>query len=326
MEKIIYEFLMTIRDSVLALFIDPSIRTSLPWLATSALIGFGAFYYYEVKNGKRSWDDYFSYLLPKKIYFHPSAIIDYKLILANTIIELGKRFVGVFSVGFLTQFTYDSLKYLHTPTWGRWEANGTTILIVGLFGLLVHDFSTFIGHYFGHKNKFLWRLHSLHHSAEVMTPLTNTRNHPLWGLYSSTLKNIILALSSGRWAYGTFHGINVKHFLELNFAIMIFNAAAGNLRHTHVWLSYGKYLSHILVSPAMHQIHHSLDMKHRNKNMGLIFSFWDKMFGTFQPELKEEKVIYGLVANIKTYNPIKIAFIEWIKMFKDVFSEKAGET
>ena len=49
---------------------------------------------------------------------------------------------------------------------------------------------------------------------------------------------------------------------------------------------------------------------------------WDKLFGTFQPELEDEKVVYGLVTNIKTHNLIKIAFIEWVNMFKDALSGK----
>ncbi|WP_367206097.1 sterol desaturase family protein, partial [Lutibacter sp.] len=53
-----------------------------------------------------------------------------------------------------------------------------------------------------------------------------------------------------------------------------------------------------------------------------ILIIWDKLFGTFQAELKEEKVIYGLTSNITTYNPIKIAFHEWIAVFKDAISAK----
>ncbi|MCB0448280.1 MAG: sterol desaturase family protein, partial [Gelidibacter sp.] len=53
-----------------------------------------------------------------------------------------------------------------------------------------------------------------------------------------------------------------------------------------------------------------------------ILIIWDKLIGTFQPELEDEKVVYGLVTNIKTHNLIKIAFIEWYNMFKDMFTEE----
>ena len=61
---------------------------------------------------------------------------------------------------------------------------------------------------------------------------------------------------------------------------------------------------------------------HLDRNHGGILILWDKIFGTFQPEVPEEKVVYGLVKNIDTFNPIKIAFIEWINMFKDSLSNK----
>ena len=62
------------------------------------------------------------------------------------------------------------------------------------------------------------------------------------------------------------------------------------------------------------------DSNHTDSNYADIFIIWDRLFRTFQPELKEEKVVYGLTSNITTFNPIKIAFHEWIAMFSDAFS------
>jgi len=294
MEKIILEYLIHIKALFLSVFLSSENRTYIPWLGTSIIIGFGVFFYWDVIKGKKKWDDYFSYLLPKKIYFHPSAIMDYKLIIINILLAPSNKILGFLSTGFLSQFTYNFLKGIYIPTWSRWETNYITIFLAGLFGLLVFDFSSFITHYWAHKNKYLWRIHSLHHSAEVMTPITNTRNHPLWGIYVEVIKSTLTAIFYGFFAYITINGLDIKFFMGFSFAITIFYAAASNLRHSHIWLSYGKFLSHFFVSPAMHQIHHSLDMKHRNKNMGLIFSIWDWIFGTLYIPKEKEELRFGI--------------------------------
>jgi sterol desaturase/sphingolipid hydroxylase (fatty acid hydroxylase superfamily) len=67
----------------------------------------------------------------------------------------------------------------------------------------------------------------------------------------------------------------------------------GNLRHSMVWLSYGP-LNHILVSPAMHQIHHSKLAKHFDRNCGWAFSFWDRLFGTIYVPKGRETFPLGL--------------------------------
>ena len=67
----------------------------------------------------------------------------------------------------------------------------------------------------------------------------------------------------------------------------------GNLRHSMVWISYGP-LNHVLVSPAMHQIHHSTLDKHFDLNCGWAFSFWDRMFGTIYVPKEREEFPMGL--------------------------------
>ena len=60
------------------------------------------------------------------------------------------------------------------------------------------------------------------------------------------------------------------------------------------WLSYGPVLSWVLVSPAQHQIHHSRDPKHLDKNFGLVFSFWDAALGSLYIPPSRENLTYGL--------------------------------
>src|SRR5690606_9316560 len=69
-------------------------------------------------------------------------------------------------------------------------------------------------------------------------------------------------------------------------------------------------------TPSHHRVHHGSDLKYLDKNHGGILIVWDRLFGTFQKE--EETPKYGLIDDIDTYNPVRIAFHEYQSMFKDL--------
>ena len=76
------------------------------------------------------------------------------------------------------------------------------------------------------------------------------------------------------------------------------------------------FLEYVLVTPSHHRVHHGSNEKYIDKNYGNLLIIWDKMFGTFEPEI--EPVKFGLVKNVDTFNPIKITFMGWSSMFKDI--------
>ena len=71
-------------------------------------------------------------------------------------------------------------------------------------------------------------------------------------------------------------------------------------------------------TPSHHRVHHGRNARYLDVNYAGVFIIWDKLFGTFVPELDEEKPDYGLVHNIATFNPIRVAFHEWVGIFRDV--------
>jgi sterol desaturase/sphingolipid hydroxylase (fatty acid hydroxylase superfamily) len=75
-------------------------------------------------------------------------------------------------------------------------------------------------------------------------------------------------------------------------------------------------LEWFLSTPSHHRVHHASNIKYLDKNMGMIFIIWDRIFGTFEKE--EEEVVYGLTSNIKSYNPITMVFHEWKAIFEDL--------
>ena len=74
----------------------------------------------------------------------------------------------------------------------------------------------------------------------------------------------------------------------------------------------------IFNTPSHHRVHHGSDIKYLDRNHGGILIIWDRLFGTFQEE--EERPTYGLVHNINTFNPIRIATHEWADLFRDAWA------
>ncbi|MFZ1773759.1 MAG: sterol desaturase family protein, partial [Rhizobiaceae bacterium] len=88
--------------------------------------------------------------------------------------------------------------------------------------------------------------------------------------------------------------ISVADIGGANLMVVFFNVIGNNLRHSHVWISYGPVIEHVFSSPAQHQIHHSRAQEHHNKNYGEIFSLWDWMFGTLYIPQGREEIAFGL--------------------------------
>ena len=76
----------------------------------------------------------------------------------------------------------------------------------------------------------------------------------------------------------------------------------------------------IFNTPSHHRVHHATNPRYLDANFAGTLIIWDRMFGTFVEELDEDVPRYGIVRNIGTFNPVRVAFHEWAGMLKDVFS------
>jgi sterol desaturase/sphingolipid hydroxylase (fatty acid hydroxylase superfamily) len=92
--------------------------------------------------------------------------------------------------------------------------------------------------------------------------------------------------------------------------------------HTEMIRKMPKWFELIFNTPSHHRVHHATNPQYLDRNHAGVFIIWDRLFGTFEPEI--EKPVYGLVKNIDTYNPLKIAFAEWYMMLKDFFTVKTS--
>lgn len=233
------------------------------------------------------------FLLPRRVFLHPSALLDYRFYLVNAVllsyVRLSARvagFVGLFYVA-------DNARGLLTAVFGpgssgNAEASFAAQATFTLAMVLAVDFSKFFAHFLQHKLPVLWEFHKVHHSAEVLTPLTNYRLHPVDVMLEQFLVALLAGVVVG--VSGYFHSSGLVELTILNIgAIQFVYFLAANLRHSHIPLAFGWRTSHVLSSPYMHQIHHSSEVRHWDRNYALIFSFWDVLFRSiYVPRGREE--------------------------------------
>ena len=263
-------------------------RIALAYLALTVLLAFGVW----LARGRPG--TFVSWLLPRAIYSHRSNLLDLKLFLAYRVFTV----FGLFSALLFTPLVaYAVLEWLSSFTPGAapkpvtWARSALVTLIVAMAA----DFCKYWAHRLHHESAILWPFHAVHHSADVLTPMTLNRVHPVETLmrngFISVLVGVVQAL-----AVFTFVGeISLLTIGGANALYVVFNAAGANLRHSHIWLSYGRVMEHVFISPAQHQVHHSIDVSHHNKNYGSMFAIWDWMFGTlYVPPNGREELSFGL--------------------------------
>ena len=151
-----------------------------------------------------------------------------------------------------------------------------------IFGVLFLDLiGAYLPHYVQHKVKFLWKIHLVHHSDHKVDTTTANRHHP----FESVVRYLFTLL--GVAILGANMGL-VFLYQSLSVVLSQFNHANINISP-----KIDKFLSFFIVTPNMHKVHHHYVMPYTDSNYGNIFSFWDRLFGTFK-SLNPSKIIYGV--------------------------------
>ena len=273
-------------------FTDLGSETAWPYLISSLMVAYVLYFLRD--RSRNTARTFLEFVLPGSIYRHPSAILDCKYLVFSTLISFLVYMPVITGICLLAQ-----------------KISNHTVANLGLQGILDHypiatsiaiaaqlflfaEFLGYAGHYLLHRIPLLWAFHSAHHSAEVLTPLTLFRVHPVDELVSAVIRAVGIGVGTGIYTgtshidlpLGTLYGVNAIFF--------IIHLAGHCLRHSHVWFSYGPVVSWILLSPAQHQIHHSNDAKHFNANFGNVLSIWDALFGTLYIPKTRETLSFGL--------------------------------
>jgi len=245
----------------------------------------------------------------KEVWASRSAFIDYVILVVNPVIMV---FILDWTVRFIWGFlpvVADGVRTLGaslgTDGGSVWVAVALTVSLY-----LVNDFMRWWLHYLQHKVPVLWEFHKIHHSAEHLNFATAERAHPL-----DTLFFTIGMVSGAVIVNGVFVGLFGDHLTvyQIGGANVIFfasNLIGGVLRHSPAWVSYGPKIEKWLISPAMHQIHHSSDPKHWDKNMGGGLAIWDRLGGTLYVPKQREELQFGIGSETSDYQSLFGVYVE----------------
>lgn len=238
----------------------------------------------------------FRYCFPREVLTHRSAKLDYVYFVVNKLL-FASLFTPLIAISiYSSTLSYVACERLFgSPSADTSPAGITTLIFYSLCMIVAFDFGAFYAHYLQHRYSWLWEFHKVHHSAKVLTPITVYRVHPIDDLLNSLLPPLTAGFVDGVFLYlsplNPIWGVNVYH---LNVFLFFFYLIGFNLRHSHIWVSYGPVVSNVLISPAQHQIHHSEELRHRDKNLGYIFAFWDRLFGSLYVPAGYEELSFGL--------------------------------
>jgi sterol desaturase/sphingolipid hydroxylase (fatty acid hydroxylase superfamily) len=288
-----------IAPQALALLADPFVQflfhDSLIWwpfLLTAFAVALIAFWAGHGAN-RAALGEFRRRFLSRAIWAHRSAQADYAYYIVNSILHpllVAPLIVGGAAIG---GWVEAALAKSFGPIGAPLLALGWARAIYTVFFYLAYDLGRFIAHTLLHDVPLLWQFHKLHHSAEVLTPLTNYRAHPVELFIMATVPSVFTGLVSGVIWYVSAGEVGFYTFLGLHVGIAAFNAI-GNLRHWQVWISFGPKLNRWLISPAHHQIHHSREARHFGRNRGFELAIWDRLFGTLYVPIEEEAFHFGL--------------------------------
>lgn len=310
----------------LAGFLNPGNRIYWLYLVSAVVLAFVAHVVIEraereeAEAAGEEWrrrQSFLAYLFDPKVWLHPSSLQDMRFFLANAFVYyalIAQLLVGSHAIAF---GLHDGLEAVFgapaVPVLSGW----TAIALYTLASVLVFDFAIWGAHTLFHRVPLLWHFHAVHHSAEQLNPLTLFRMHPVDLFVTGSIATVAHGGGYGLFFYLSGEAPAAATVAGLNAVIFVFYLAGYNLRHSHVWLNYPVWLSRILVSPAQHQIHHSSDPKHFDRNMGLIFSFWDQLFGTHYIPREHEKLSYGVTR--REPNPFASLADLYLKPFADAW-------
>ena len=300
-------------------FVDPKKRVFIGYIVLSVAIAFFWLVFFR-KKGLRSA---FFKVFDKKILLSGSAISDYKMFLINRVLML------VLSPYLLTQlavatFFYYSLLSLPVSSFLS-SLNGVpTFIVATLFTVLFFtfdDFTKYWVHRWMHKWPILWALHKVHHSAETLNPITVYRTHPLEGILFSLRGAFSQGIVISMFFFIFGDKVDLVTILGVNFLVFSFHVAGSNLRHSHIDIKYWSWLEKILISPAQHQLHHSLDERHYDKNFGAALAIWDWMFGSLHHSEDIDDLVLGVEDDDFNPRSIKELYLKPLKEILNISSE-----
>ena len=170
---------------------------------------------------------------------------------------------------------------------------------------VLDDFKYYWVHRFGHRMRWMWAAHVIHHSSQHYNLSTALRQ-----TWTGALTPGILFALPLFWL--GFHPLLVAFVggLNLVYQFWIHTEAIGRMP---------RWFEAVMNTPSHHRVHHATNPRYLDSNYAGVFIIWDKMFGTFEPETDEEKIRYGIIKQLGSFNIVWAAFHEWVGIFQDMW-------
>ncbi len=240
-------------------------------------------------------------ILLESYYFHrTNKIYSWKITGSNLVMALAFLLSDALTAGIITAVNvaaYEFRPFDIPNNWTTW-----------IFLFFLVDFSYYWMHRFMHENRWMWALHSVHHSAQQIT-------------FSVAYRLGWTKLISGAWLF--FVPVSWIGFDPRAVTIaFVINQLYQFWLHTETVPKLG-FLEKILNTPSHHRVHHATNPEYLDRNYTGVFIFWDKMFGTFEEEKEGVQNTYGLIHQVESLNPLKIAFAEYIALFRDLQTSRS---
>lgn len=180
---------------------------------------------------------------------------------------------------------------------------------VYLLGFVALDFAGYWSHRLNHSINFFWNNHVIHHSSEEFNLACALRQ---------SISNLI-----------GYYGIFLIPAALVGVPVTVINVLAP----AHLFLQFWYHTRHVpklglleyvIITPSQHRVHHAINPEYLDKNLGQIFPWWDRLFGTFQEELDDVEPVYGITRPAATWNPVRINFQHLWLLTKDAWRAESG--
>tara|TARA_A100001037_G_scaffold49313_1_gene41242 strand:+ start:14630 stop:16645 length:2016 start_codon:yes stop_codon:yes gene_type:complete len=287
MDSFLVEYVDRLADQLL----NPQKRIFIGYLASALVLAMGV----RLIAAKFTLSRCVAEIFSARIWFSRSARADYLIAILNQVIMMGvvprlfsKLAVATLLFGAMhTWFGGRPMFLTEAPDWMI-----AALFTLGLF--LLDDGTKYLVHRCLHTWPILWCFHKVHHTAETLTPFTVYRTHPVEGALFALRAIFVQAAAMATFFFFLGDRVELMTVFGANVILFAFNIAGSNLRHSHVWISYGRILEHVLISPAQHQIHHSVEDRHLNQNFGTVLAIWDWVGGSLCLSTRERDFHFGI--------------------------------
>ncbi|WP_426672133.1 sterol desaturase family protein [Mucilaginibacter sp. McL0603] len=233
-----------------------------------------------IEMGLNYWEN-------RKFYEKRDTLINIYLTILAFILNISVKGMTFFILDYVWQFRLFEIK---------------NVIAYWVILVVVQDFLYWVLHYTGHYCRLFWAMHVTHHSSEHFNLTTGFRStvfEPLYRVF------FYLPLA--------FMGFDA---LDILYAYLL-TQLYGNIVHTRYQVKLPKWYGWIFVTPSHHRVHHASNIPYLDKNMGMMFIIWDRIFGTFREENLPEPIRYGLTKQPEDLGPVNILFHEWKALLQD---------